>query len=443
MLEVEIESNEGVSPTKCKALALLKAHDQQHATATVWGSMFTLTNTIMGSGTLAVPYAIASSGWLLGNVVMLSIALITRYSVYLLLSASDRAGVNSARTYESLGHYTMGAFGTRLAEFTFIFGGFGTLVSYFMFITDLFTIVLGVAATHKWIVTCCCMAFVILPLSLSRRLGKLRFSSVLAVLSITYVVAFVLVAFLIVVNNNVSAIDFSRVQAVRFEPGSVYTMTLLIAAFACHNTALPVYDELRNRNIKRMDKAVIGAIGIAFVLYEIIGLLGYLQFGDATKDNILLNFSPEYVAQNSAIQYPLLVGRFCMGVALLLTTPIAMWPFRSCILSVVLRIKNNGKQTPSSAATWTEYAAVTLVSQLLILLCSIFVPTVKIPLSIVGSVSGSLLIFIMPSLFFMLQSPHPLIDRRHAGPLVMLGAGVCVGVLGLSLTLFKIYKEHF
>ncbi|TMW54995.1 hypothetical protein Poli38472_014766 [Pythium oligandrum] len=421
-------------------------HHEKHATSTVWGSTFTLTNTILGSGTLAVPYAIASSGWLLGNAVMLAIALITRYSVYLLLSASDRAGVNCARTYESIGHYTMGGFGTKLAEFTFIFGGFGTLVSYFMFITDLFTVVLGVDQAHKWIVTCVCMSCVILPLSLTRRLGRLRLSSVLAVLSITYVVAFVLIAFFVVYNNStatVSSLDFSRVQAVRFEPGSVYTVTLLIAAFACHNTALPVYDELRNRTIQRMDRAVLGAISIAFLLYEAIGLFGYLQFGDATKDNILLNFSAEYVAANSAIRFPLLLGRFCMAVALLLTTPIAMWPFRSCILSVVLRIKNNGVQTPSSAATWTEHAVVTLVSQVLILICSIFVPSVKIPLSIVGSVSGSLLIFIMPSLFFMLQSPHPVLDKRHVGPLVMFGAGCCVGVLGLSLTLYKIYKEHF
>ncbi|KAF1325132.1 Amino acid/auxin permease, partial [Globisporangium splendens] len=423
------------------------AKRDHHATSTVVGSMFTLTNTILGSGTLAVPFAIASSGWLLGNLVMLAIALITRYSVFLLLTASDRAGYHCAKTYESIGHYTLGAFGTMLAEFTFIFGGFGTLVSYFIFITDLFVAVLSISEQHKWIVTVVCLVGVILPLSLNRKIGKLRLASVLAILSITYVVAFVLIAFLVVYHRHQddsnSSIDLSRVQAVRFEPGSVYTVTLLIGAFACHNTALPVYDELRSRSIQRMNKAVGGAIAIAFVLYEIIGLFGYLQFGDATKDNILINFSDDYVAANPLIRFPLLVGRSCMGLALLLTTPIAMWPFRSCILSVVLRVKNNGKQTPSSAATRWEHASVTLVSQLLILLCSIFVPSVKIPLSIVGSVSGSLLIFIMPSLFYMLLSPHAFVSKQHVGPLLMLAAGACVGTVGLSMTLYKIYKEHF
>lgn len=417
------------------------AKREHHAVSTVLGSMSTLTNTILGSGTLAVPFAIASSGWLLGNLVMLAIALITRYSVFLLLSASDLAGAHCAKTYESLGHYTMGAFGTRLAEFTFIFGGFGTLVSYFIFITDLFTAIFDVAPAHKWIVTVVCWGCVILPLSLSRRLGKLRMASVLAILSITYVVAFVFVAFLVV--DTSTTLDFSRIQAVRLEPGSVYTVTLLIAAFACHNTALPVYDELRDRSIQRMNRAVAGAIAIAFVLYETIGLFGYLQFADDTRDNILLNFSPDYVSAIPSIRVPLLVGRTCMALALLLTTPVAMWPFRSCLLSVILRVKNNGVQTPSHAATTKEYVLTTIASQMLILLCSVFVPSVKIPLSIVGSVSGSLLIFIMPSLFFLLQSPHPFLSWPHRGPLLMLAAGACVGVLGFSLTMYKIVRDHF
>lgn len=423
-----------------------KLADERHATATVIGSMFTLTNTILGSGTLAIPFAIASSGWLLGNVVMLAIALVTRYSVHLLLTASDRAGAHCAKTYESLGHYTMGVFGTQLAEFTFIFGGFGTLVSYFIFITDLFAAVFGVPAARKWLVTVVCTVGVILPLSLPRTIGKLRLSSLLAILSISYVVAFVFLAFAVVAtgsNESDETASLARVQAVRFEPGSVYTVTLLTGAFACHNTALPVYDELRSRSLARMDRAVAGAITIAFVLYEVVGLAGYLQFGAATQDNILLNFSDAFVAAHPVLRLPLLLGRSCMGLALLLTAPIAMWPFRSCVLSVYLRVKNGGVQTPSSAATNHEYALVTLVSQLLILLSSVFVPSVKIPLSIVGSVSGSLLIFIMPALFFMLLSPHAFVSRAHAGPLLMLAAGACLGVVGLSITLYKIYQEHF
>ncbi|KAI9920339.1 hypothetical protein PsorP6_016045 [Peronosclerospora sorghi] len=414
---------------------------QQRGKSSLWGSTFTLTNTILGSGTLAVPFAIASSGWLLGNAIMLSIAMITQYSVHLLLSASDRAGNNCAKTYESLGHFTMGAFGSRLAEFTFIFGGFGTLVSYLIFVTDLCAAVLTISVHDKWMITVVVVATVVFPLALSRRIGKLWLASVLAILSIGYVVAFVLAAFLAASNVEEAAIA-RGVQAIRLEPGSVYTVTLLITAFACHNTALPVYDELKERSLPRMNRAVIGAISVAFILYEVISLCGYLHFGADTRDNILLNFSTEYVLQHKSVKMPLLVGQLCMALALVLTTPIAMWPFRSCVLSVYLRIKN-AKQTPSWKATHKEYVGCTILSLMLITMCSIFVPSVKIPLSIVGSVSGSLLIFIMPALFFLLQSTAPILCREHVGPLAMLCAGIFVGILGLSLTLFKLYAEYY
>ncbi|CEG43492.1 probable sodium-coupled neutral amino acid transporter 6 [Plasmopara halstedii] len=408
--------------------------------SSLWGSTFTLTNTILGSGTLAVPFAMASSGWLLGNVIMLSIAMVTRYSVHLLLSASDRAGKNCAKTYESLGHYTMGAFGTRLAEFTFIFGGFGTLVSYLIFVTDLCAAVLAVSMNDKWIITVTLVASIVFPLSLSRRIGKLWLASVLAILSIGYVVSFVLVAFVTVYYTNEASIA-SDVQAIRLESGSVYTVTLLISAFACHNTALPVYEELKDRSLPRMNRAVIGAISVSYALYEVISLCGYLLFGSETQDNILLNFSPSYVAHHKSISVPILIGQLCMALALILTTPIAMWPFRSCVLSVYLRVRN-GKQTPSHEATYKEYVSVTVLSLILIVTCSIFVPSVKIPLSIVGSVSGSLLIFIMPALFYLLQSSDPILSHKHAGPLLMLCAGVVIGFFGLSLTLFKLYHEY-
>ncbi|KAI9905919.1 hypothetical protein PsorP6_013578 [Peronosclerospora sorghi] len=171
----------------------------------------------------------------------------------------------------------MGAFGSRLAEFTFIFGGFWTLVSYLNFVTDLCAAVRTISVHEKWMIT------VVVVAKASRRIGKIRLASVFAILSIGYVVAFVIAAFLATSNVEESAIA-PGVQAIRLEPGSIYTVTLLISAFACHNTALPVYEELKERSLPRMNRAVIGAISVAFILYEIISLCGYLHFGADTRE---------------------------------------------------------------------------------------------------------------------------------------------------------------
>lgn len=414
-------------------LPLLHAETSKPSSS-VGGSIFTLTNTILGSGTLAVPYAIASSGWLVAMVVMLIIALITRYSVRLLLQASDMAGPHCSKTYESLGHYTMGKYGTWLAEFTFIFGGFGTLVSYFIFISSLFCAVAELDSSYKAMTMTACTFLVIMPLSLSRTIGKLQLTSLLATLSVAYVVSFCGGAYVFLFQSPTLR---PNVEAVQLNSGSVYTVTLLIAAFACHNTTLPVYEELRDRSLERMTRAVCGAISIAFLLYTIIGISGYLSFGDATMDNILLNYDASVLAAHPSIETPLKVGQFCMAFALLLTCPIALWPFRSCVCSLYLRVRH-GRQLPSSSASKLEWIYVTLIAEVLILISAIFIPSVKTPLSIVGSVSGSLIIFIMPSLFFLLQQPYPLLSRPNVGPMLLLTVGIFVGVIGFSMTVYKL-----
>lgn len=400
--------------------------------SSVGGSIFTLTNTILGSGTLAVPYAIASSGWLVGMIVMLIIALITRYSVRLLLQASDLAGPNCSKTYESLGHYTMGKYGTWLAEFTFIFGGFGTLVSYLIFISSLFCAVAELDSSYKAMTMTVCTFLVIMPLSLSRTIGKLQLTSLLATLSVAYVVSFCLGAYVFLFQSP--AIPRPNVEAVQLNSGSVYTVTLLIAAFACHNTTLPVYEELRDRSLERMTRAICGAISIAFFLYTIIGISGYLSFGADTMDNILLNYD---AVAHPSIKTALKLGQFCMAFALLLTCPIALWPFRSCICSLYLRLRH-GRQLPSSSTSYIEWICITLIAEGLILLSAVFIPSVKTPLSIVGSVSGSLIIFIMPSLFFMLLQPYPLLSRPNFGPMLLFTVGIFVGLIGFSMTMYKL-----
>ncbi|RQM20174.1 hypothetical protein B5M09_010796 [Aphanomyces astaci] len=419
--------------------SVTKEHKEQHE-GTILGSTITLTNTILGSGTLAVPYAIASSGYGVGVAVMVTIALLTQYSVHLLMLASDAAGNAAAKTYESLGHHTMGKWGTYLAEFTFIFGGFGTLTSYFIFITDLFCVVFSVPKAYRAWVTVACTVFVILPLSLLRKLGKLRLSSLLATCAVGYVVSLFFTVYIVVQSSDHPIVVDT--PAVHLTSNSVYTVTLLIQAFACHNTALPVYEELQHRSIKRMNQAVFGAISLAFVLYAVIGLCGYFTFGAATMDNILVNFTPEFLDAYPGVRQPLLLGRLCMAIALLFCAPIATWPFRSCVLSVYLRVKNGGRQTPSSAATASEFTGMTATLQALILFAAIFVPSVKIPLSIVGSVAGSLIIFIMPSLFYTLQH-RPVVSWANKGPLAMFALGVCVFVLCFSLTMLKLENEFF
>jgi amino acid permease len=190
-----------------------------------------------------------------------------------------------------------------------------------------------------------------------------------------------------------------------------------------------------------MMRAVNWAVGLAFMLYLAIGVCGYGLFGEETRSNLLLNFSDDFLASQPQLRAPLLAAKASMGLALLLTCPIALWPFRSCVLSVLLRHQNGGRQTPSHEASRASFLLVTVASEASILACALYLPDVKTPLSLVGSVSGSLIIFILPSLFYAsLQRRRGLPFRCLKGPIAMVALGVLVGTLGFSLTLLKISR---
>lgn len=70
-----------------------------------------------------------------------------------------------------------------------------------------------------------------------------------------------------------------------------------------------MHNELCDRSVQRMDRTVTGAITIAFVLFEAIGLS---LATCSRRRGSGLNFSSEYVSEVSWMRVPLLIGRTCI-----------------------------------------------------------------------------------------------------------------------------------
>uniref|UniRef100_A0A8C7F5E4 Sodium-coupled neutral amino acid transporter 5-like n=1 Tax=Oncorhynchus kisutch TaxID=8019 RepID=A0A8C7F5E4_ONCKI len=75
-------------------------------------SIFNLSNAIMGSGILGLAYAMSNTGIILFLILLLFIAILSAYSIHLLLRS---AGVVGIRAYEQLGHRAFGQPGKVLA----------------------------------------------------------------------------------------------------------------------------------------------------------------------------------------------------------------------------------------------------------------------------------------------------------------------------------------
>ena len=142
---------------------------------------------------------------------------------------------------------------------------------------------------------------IVLPLSLFKKLGALRFTSFASLVSLMYIIIVVAIEFFLKNAENVWEMfeeaepfncDFTRFSL---------AMPLFYFSYICHPNVLEIYDELKNKNQQRMCKVMFSAMAVCFVSYSIVGIFGYLTFYKQYPqyqhfpDNILLADYGEFV----------------------------------------------------------------------------------------------------------------------------------------------------
>lgn len=103
-------------------------------------SVFNLSNAIMGSGILGLAYAMAHTGILFFLALLLCIALLSSYSIHLLLTC---AGVVGIRAYEQLGQRALGPVGKVVVAAVICLHNVGAMSSYLFIIKSELPLVIG------------------------------------------------------------------------------------------------------------------------------------------------------------------------------------------------------------------------------------------------------------------------------------------------------------
>ncbi|XP_037369992.1 sodium-coupled neutral amino acid transporter 4 [Talpa occidentalis] len=159
--------------------------DEHHPGATSFGmSSFNLSNAIMGSGILGLSYAMANTGIILFVIMLLAVAILSLYSVHLLLKTSKEGG---SLIYEKLGEKAFGWPG-KIGAFTSItLQNIGAMSSYLFIIKyelpEVIRAFMGLEENSgEWYLNGNYLVIfvsvgVILPLSLLKNLGYLGYTS--------------------------------------------------------------------------------------------------------------------------------------------------------------------------------------------------------------------------------------------------------------------------
>uniref|UniRef100_A0A8C6Z9J3 Solute carrier family 38 member 3 n=1 Tax=Nothoprocta perdicaria TaxID=30464 RepID=A0A8C6Z9J3_NOTPE len=344
-------------------------------------SVFNLSNAIMGSGILGLAYAMANTGIILFLFLLTAVALLSSYSIHLLLKSSGIVGI---RAYEQLGYRAFGTPGKLAAAIAITLQNIGAMSSYLYIVKSEVPLVIQTflnleEKTTDWYMNGNYLVIlvsitVILPLALMKQLGYLGYASgfslscmVFFLISVIYKKFQVPCPLLAQDMNSTGSLNYTLGSTTHHQNDypvlqTAYTIPIMAFAFVCHPEVLPIYTELKNPSKKKMQCISNISIMVMYLMYFLAALFGYLTFYGRVESELLHTY-------NKVDPFDVLI--LCVRVAVLtavtLTVPIVLFPVRRAIQQMLFQGKD---------FSWVRHIIIAVILLTFINLLVIFAPSI-------------------------------------------------------------------
>lgn len=399
-----------------------------HGQASWISSVINLANTILGAGLLAMPSALSKMGIFLGIFVVIWAGLTSGFGLYLQTRCArylDRGHVSFATlsqlTYPNLSIIFDAAIAIKC---------FGVAVSYLIIIGDLMPgVVSGFAPgidiaflldRQFWITA---FMLIVIPLSFLRRLDSLKYTSVIALFSIAYLVVLVVAHYF----KGDTLADRGTVRVFKWSGPipALAAFPVIVFAYTCHQNMFSILNEIADNSHFRTTTVIFASIGGACSLYILTGITGYLSYGDNIKGNIVSMY-PTAAAST--------IGRLAIVILVMFSYPLQIHPCRASIDACVrwrprrrrdtstdgspsrnALMGNSGKPNVPSRTEMSDYrfAVVTTVLIILSFITAMTVSSLEKVLAYVGSTGSTTISFILPGLFYYkISDPESPVHQR-------------------------------
>lgn len=259
----------------------------QNRGASTLSSSISLIKTIIGAGLLSMPFAYSTDGSIFGTIVILCAALTSGFGLYLQIYASRFVPEGKA-TFFNICRMTYPSLSV-LFDVAIAIQCFGCAISYLVLIGDIMPTVFIIGNYSEeyqrffWIMmsTVFCV-----PLSFLRNLDSLKYTSVMGLFAIGYMLVLIVGFYFHSSTNN-------RAITVKFPPsalGVASTFSIIVFAFTGHQNMFSIINEAKDKSPRKLNRLIFFAISFTTLLFIVVGLSGYLTFGDNVEGNIILQY---------------------------------------------------------------------------------------------------------------------------------------------------------
>lgn len=378
-----------------------------------------LLKTSIGSGVLSFPYLFKTYGIIPTFFFMIISGFFAAMGLVLLTICAHDFGRDA--DLSKLTAFSM-PYAKIIVDFAVFVKCFGVSVSYMVIAKQMLssfieTVFRGPTLLSKPYVCLLMFTAIIAPFTFRSKLDKLKWTSLIGVLSIIAVVLASIFRYFAKTEDDATTHLYTSPSMFWLNGFGKF-----VFSFTCHQNIFSIHTEMVDNSIPRMKKLIWMVSLSALVLYGSFGLSNYLIYGDEAKDNVLNNYPPDLLAT---------IVRGLYVIVMAVSYPLQAGPARTYFLNMVhVRPKHPGYRIFYIIVTTVILTATYLIAVAGIKLGLIY--------SLVGATASTFMCLILPALFYL----NIEVERS----LFLTIAGYCAFLFGIFVfvtTLFNIYTGKY
>lgn len=381
-----------------------------------------LASTSIGAGIVGMPAGFSMVGLVIAILYLIAVTVETAYSMALLAEVSKRTGL---RSYEEMARHLLHRKGHVAVAFIRVLHTLGGTVVYVVTIRDLVTPILkamndppefALSAVGLRVIQAILFLIFMLPLVIPRFINAMRYVSAVAIVFIIYL------SVIVVVESCTNGLRANPRPSITMAAGgntALEGVGVFIFSFMCQINCVEIFYEMKGDGpVKKFTVSSWISMTMCGFLYLIVGLFGYLDFGDALSGSILLQYNP--------IKQPAILVCY-VGVFIKICASFSLVSFaqRSAFFPLL--------GWDPATVEFHKHLIGSISLALFSLVLGVFVPDINTALSFFGGVCGGSIGFILPALFYMYAGDWSLSTVgivNYICTYLMLIVGVIAVVLG-------------
>jgi len=395
--------------------------------ASAKSALFNLVNNIIGGGVLALPFAFYCTGLILGIILLIIVGVLSAYSAQLLLQASRPV---ADKTFTGVMRATLGDKGAVISDLAMVIFIFGALTGYMIIIGDVlspFIDFLPGALSYRGAIAGLVTVLVLTPLCLLYRVDSLKYTSVMALVCIAYMVIVIIIRSSQQIVDD--GVDDDDLRLFHFAFSIFQAIPIMSFAFTFHPNLFPIFTEMENPNRTRMYRVVRVGMTICGIAYLAVGIFGYLSFLSDVEGNIFNNYDDDVVVD---------IAKVALGILIMFSYPLLHYPGRVALDSVIVKMFDEDKIIDYvKYRHFIEAAFLIMVSYLL----SVALPDISVVFGFSGATAGNLIVFIGPSYAYIKLRPGKLMSFQKICAGLLLFAGIFSGTISVIVILVDVLSS--